>query len=293
MSFLIKVAHTLSCFPIFNPAKVLLEKNQMDFWLPLNRLQKLYLGSYMILHDYAQGTFPPTFADQAKAYEAEENFFFNLAGVDPAEALDSDMRKPFWFRNDRYIQYFLELCQCLEKCGVHPPQTILELGAGSGWMCEFLATMKFNAIATTIGSSSIEQIELRAQSLNAKSLDAHLRAFQAPMETVDEVLASENALPVDAVFVFEALHHAYDWEATFKAVFNCLKPGGWFLICREPNLLHTFVSYRVAKLSNTHEIGMSRSAMLQTLREVGFQKRVVLKNHFHFFIQPHWIAAQK
>lgn len=283
----------VSQLPVYRKAQQLEVENKENYWLPLSKLQKAYLGSYMVLQDYATGIFPPTFEDQAVAYEAEENFFFSLPGVDPEKALDSDLRKPFWLGNERYISYFLELCEALKVCDVKPPQTILELGAGSGWMSEFLALMQFRAIATTIGQSSVEQIHRRAKSLEAKGFCDSLVGFQAPMETIDAALYKHSEEPVDAVFVFEALHHAYDWQKTFHSVYKSLKPGGWFIICREPNLLHTVVSYRMAKFSNTHEIGMSRTAMLKVLKSVGFKERRVLKNHVHFFIRPHWIAAQK
>jgi 2-polyprenyl-3-methyl-5-hydroxy-6-metoxy-1,4-benzoquinol methylase len=286
-------ARIISQLPFYNQAEQLWQANEKDYWLHLNKFQKLYLGSYIILKDYAAGIFPPTFQDQAAAYEAEENFFFALPGVSPEEALESDLRKPFWFDNERYLKYFLELCDALNVCGIKPSQTVLELGAGSGWMSEFLATMNFRAIATTIGPSSVAQIHQRAKSLEAKGFSNSLTGFQAAMESIDVALQQQGEPLVDAIFIFEALHHAYDWQKTFSAVYRSLKPGGWFIICREPNLLHTFISYRAAKLSNTHEIGMSRTALLKTLDKIGFRKQIVLKNHLHFWIKPHWIAAQK
>lgn len=293
MTFLRSLAKFLSELPIYLNADKLWQANQKNFWLPLNKLDKLYLGSYLLLRDYAAGIFPPTFENQSLAYEAESNFIFALPGVDPAEALETEIRKPFWLGNERYLKYFIELCEALEKCGVKPPQTILELGAGSGWMSEFLAAMKFKVIATTIAPSSVEQIQKRSESLEVKGIKGNLKSFQAAMESIDLTLQEQGEPLVDVIFVFEALHHAYNWQKTFTAVSNSLKPGGWFIICREPNLLHTLISYRVAKLSNTHEIGMSRREMINSLRKNGFQKQIVLKNHLHFFIKPHWIAAQK
>jgi ubiquinone/menaquinone biosynthesis C-methylase UbiE len=49
--------------------------------------------------------------------------------------------------------------------------------------------------------------------------------------------ATEHLGPFDAVFVYEALHHAYDWRKACAEAYRCLKPGGWFLLCNEPNLL--------------------------------------------------------
>ncbi len=124
MGFFKYCAGVISKSPFYRKANDLWQANQKDYWLPLSKLEKVYVGSYIILRDYAEGYFPPTFTDQALAYEAEEQFFFALPGVDPAEALESDLRKPFWLGNERYLNYFLELCEALKSCGIAPPQTI-------------------------------------------------------------------------------------------------------------------------------------------------------------------------
>lgn len=288
-----KVANYLSDSFIFSRAEYLWQENQKNFWLPLKKWEKLYLGIYLILKDYAEGLFPPQFKDQQAAYDGEINYFNSLPGVDPNVALETDIRKPFWFGNCKYINYFLQLCQILEKCKIYPPQKILELGAGSGWMSEFLSVMKFNAIATTISHNSIEQIESRISSLKQKEFPVTLQCYETPMESVAEFLKDKNILPVNAVFVFEALHHAYDWQESLQSAFECLDKNGWLIICNEPNLVHTFVSYRIARLSKTHEIGMSKLSLTKTLKNIGFRKIVCFNNHLDLLIKPHWIAAQK
>ena len=293
MKLIQEIAGNLSNTFVFNRARYLWQENQSNFWLPLKKWEKLYLGIYIILHDYSEGLFPPKFADQQVAYECEINYFNELPGIDPDLALETDIRKPFWFRNYKYINYFLQLCQILEKCKICPPQTVLELGAGSGWMSEFLAVMKFNAIATTISHNSIKQIESRIKSLKQKEFPVTLQCYETPMESVGEFLKDKHVLPVDVVFVFEALHHAYDWQKSLKSAFKCLDKDGWLIICNEPNLIHTFVSYRIAKLSNTHEIGMSKLSLEKTLKQIGFKKIVCFNNHFDLLIKPHWMAAQK
>ena len=170
---------------------------------------------------------------------------------------------------------------------------ILELGASSVWMSEFLAVMKFNAIATTISHNSIEQIESRIRSLKQKNFSVMLQCYETPMESVADFFKDKNILPVNAVFVFEALHHADDWQKSLQSAFQCLDKDGWLFICNEPNLIHTFVSYRIAKLSHTHEIGMSKLSLTKTLKNIGFRKVVCFNNRLDLFIKPHWIAAQK
>ena len=295
MNILQKISQKISNCPFFTKAKKLWEDNQNNFFLPLNKFQKLYVGIYVILKDYSEGIFPPTFEDQQLAYDNEMNYFYNLPGIKPSLILDSEIRKPFWFSNEKYIKYFVKISEIMNKCGIKPPQKIIELGAGSGWMCEFFSAMKFQAIATTIAPDNIKQINKRIASLKEKDIDVTLQVFQTPMETIDEFFKENNPqiLPVDAVFVFEALHHAYDWEKSIESAFKSLKSGGWLLICNEPNLLHTFISYRVAKLSNTHEIGLSRSSLIKKMKEIGFQKIVTYSNKIDFMVKTHWIVAQK
>ena len=120
---------------ILQKSHLLWEKNQKNWGLPLSKLDKLLLGIYLILNDYSEGTFPPTFTDQQKAYEAEINSLFSLPGVSFSEAVDADMRKPFWFGNNKqYLQNFIELVSSFEKLNISPPKKILELGCGIGWL---------------------------------------------------------------------------------------------------------------------------------------------------------------
>lgn len=102
--------------------------------------------------------------------------------------------------------------------------------------------------------------------LEAKGLSPAFKFVAAPMESVHKAVATGS---FDAAFVYEALHHAFDWREAIRSAHACLRDGGWFLICNEPNVLHTCISYRVAKLSNTHEIGFRKSALVGELQKTG------------------------
>jgi 2-polyprenyl-3-methyl-5-hydroxy-6-metoxy-1,4-benzoquinol methylase len=288
-----RVSGALTRSALLRAGRHLWERNQADFMLPLSKSQKLMTGLYLILHDYAQGAFPPTFDDQQKVYDAEIAYSHSLPGVESQAFFDGAMRKPFWswrFVN-HYLTSFLELTRAFNDLGIRPPQRLLELGCGIGWMAEFLALMSFEVVGTSLAPDEIRHAKTRIASIEAKGVKAQLDFVQAPMETVNEAVG--DRLPFDVVYVFEALHHAYDWRQAIDASYACLRPGGWFLICHEPNLVHTLTSYRVAKLSNTHEIGFSRTELVAHLRHAGFRRVVILKNRASFFIRPHWIAAQK
>ena len=72
-----------------------------------------------------------------------------------------------------------------------------------------------------------------------------------------------------------------------------MKPGGWLFLFNEPNRLHTFVSYRVARLVNTHEIGFKIGEVKQHLRALGFTDTHIISRKPHLLVKPFSIAAQK
>lgn len=287
------LARALTKTPWLRGGAALWEKNRSDWHLPLSRADKLRCGTYLILRDYAEGRFPPRFDDREAAHEAEIAARSSLPGVDERQFVEAEMRKPFLWGGGQelYLGKYLRVCELLERCEVGPPSRLLELGCGSGWTAEFLALAGFNVTATTIAPADVEDARHRAPTLAAKGLDSTLEFRASPMEKVDETVRDLPAF--DAVLVFEALHHAFAWPEAIDAAYRCLRPGGWLLLCDEPNWLHTFVAYRVAKLSNTHEIGFTRGELRRKLREAGFQSIVVARNRLGFLVRPHWLAAQR
>lgn len=293
MYFFRQLAAFFSDSVIFSRGRKLWIENQSNWNLQLTKLDKLMAGSYIILHDYAHNRFPPTFSDQQQTYDAEIKFRFSLPGQDVETVAGMLMRKPFWSSKEMriYLNSLVALIELFEHLGICPPQKIVELGCGTGWMAEFLALRGFHVVGTTISPDDIKDARTRIVALEAKQLKASLFFRVAPMETVQ--YAVEDHLPVDAVFVFEALHHAYNWKKAISASYDCLKQGGWLVIANEPNILHTYISYRVAKLSNTHEIGFSRKELVEHLKLVGFVNIGIPKNYWSFGLKSHWIIAQK
>jgi SAM-dependent methyltransferase len=287
------LARTLTKAPWLRGGRQLWEQNRSDWHLPLSRTQKLRSGAYLILHDYSEGRFPPRFPDRESTHEAEIVARSNLPGCDERQFFEAEMRKPFLWGDgqEQYLRKYLQLSELLARCGVNPPARLLELGCGSGWMTEFLATSGFHVVGTTIGPADVEDAKRRVPALVTKGATGSLDFRASAMEEVDESV--RDLPPFDAVFVFEALHHAFDWRQAIDAAYRCLGPGGWLLLCDEPNWLHTFVSYRVARLSNTHEIGFTRRELRGHLRAAGFRKVLIGRNRFGFLVKPHWLAAQK
>ena len=269
----------------------LFEANSRNWNLPLSKTGKVLAGVFVILKDYSLGRFPPTFEDQARAYQAEINYIDSLPGVSPREMQEGQMRKPFWGSASlaKYSSNFVRLWRVLEELELKPKSRLLELGCGSGWMAEFLAIAGYSVVGTSIAPAEIALARKRVESLRAKALDSELIFRASPMEAVDKVVEGK----FDAAFVFEALHHAFDWREALRASYRCLKTGGWLILANEPNVLHTFVAYRVARLSNTHEIGFRQRDLLRELRTCGFQKIRIRAPKFNNLVSPHWISARK
>jgi cyclopropane fatty-acyl-phospholipid synthase-like methyltransferase len=151
--------------------------------------------------------------------------------------------------------------------------------------------MGYHVISTTLSPQDVKTAALRIESMKTQGLSAKLQFRACPMETVHEHVGELG--PFDAVFVFEALHHAFDWKASLASAFSCLRPGGWLLICSEPNYLHTAISYRVGKLSNTHEIGFWKGELTAQLRRVGFRRVYSRGKRPHCLFHLHWLMAQR
>lgn len=287
------MAGKLARSPFFSRGKRLYEQNCHQWGLPMSKFDKFLVGAYIILEDYSKGLFPPRFDDQAAAHAAEAAYRHGVPGLNTAALRSVELQKPFWFgrSTETYLGCYIRLTRLLQQLKLGPPARLLELGCGTGWMSEFLAISGFDVTGTDIAPLDIEDAMVRSMSVAAKGIDASLRFEISPMESVADTVGPKNHY--DAVFVFAALHHAFNWRDAIKSSFACIRPGGWLLICDEPNILHVFISYRIGKLSNTHEIGFSRGELIRHLKQVGFVSVKPVSTPFHFWLKPHWIIAQK
>jgi 2-polyprenyl-3-methyl-5-hydroxy-6-metoxy-1,4-benzoquinol methylase len=278
---------------LFARGKRLFEANRRCWNLSMTKWDKLLAGGYIILKDFAAGRFPPEFDDQAKAYQAEIDFYLSTPGQSLKTNVELHCRKPFWGPQGfaEYSAKFVKLLRIFEQIGLRPSQRLLEMGCGAGWMAEFLALSGYSVCGTTIMPMDIVIAKKRVAAWWARDLCNQLDFKVSAMESVDEALQERESF--DGVFVFEALHHAFDWRQAIKAAYRCLKASGWLILANEPNLLHTFISYRVARLSNTHEIGLSRKALIREMQQVGFSETRVFEPKLNNLISAHWIAARK
>jgi SAM-dependent methyltransferase len=287
-----RVAGLLADSFLMGRGRRLFERNCKEWNLEMSKFDKLLTGGFIILKDFSRGLFPPTFTDQAKTHQAEIDYYESTPGVTLDQNREAHMRKPFWGAAafETFGSGFVRLQRAFARIGVNPRQRLLELGCGSGWTAEFLALTGYSVVGTSIAPHEIDLATTRAESYRLKGLPNELSFQRSPMETVDEVAELGG---FDAVYVYQALHHAFDWRQAVAAAHRCLKPGGWLVLADEPNVLHTFISYRVARIGHIHEIGFSRKELLAHLKLCGFRKIEVLAPRFDNRVTPHWIAAQK
>jgi 2-polyprenyl-3-methyl-5-hydroxy-6-metoxy-1,4-benzoquinol methylase len=288
-----KAARALSDSLLLKRGRELWAQNALQWEMPLSKWDKLWCGAYIILRDYSDHIFPPKFEDQSKAYENEINYTKSLPGYTVEQAKIACATKPLWGAKNstRYMAQFNRLYSMLESVGVRPPQKLLELGCGCGWMAEFLAVAGYSVLGTSISPIEIEWAKEKVKALECKQTTGRLSFLAEPMESADTIPGGRESF--DAVYIYEALHHAYDWRKAIKASANLLKKGGWLLLANEPNVLHTFISYRVARLSKTHEIGFHRSELISELKGCGFDNIEVLAPKWNNWVRAFWIIAQK
>ncbi len=278
---------------LFSRGRRLSELNSQNWLLPLSKLEKLLCGGYLILKDYSEGKFPPRFDDQARTYQGETNYHNSLPGLSAEQVEAGEMRKPFWDADTlaKYLSSFQRLLKVFEELGIRPKSRLLELGCGHGWMAEFFALCGYSVVGSSLVPREIQMANRRVASLQAKGVPFDLSFIEAPMESIDRCVA--DGLAFDCVYVFEALHHAFDWRLTIAAAYRCLRPGGWLVIANEPNRLHTYISYRVGRISNTHEVGLKRSELIEALKASGFLRMRVIQPRLDNFVTAHWIAARR
>ncbi len=292
-SLLRRIAGVCASSFLFNKGRRLWEQNSKDWNFPLSKSGKIWCGTYIILRDFAEGVFPPRFDDQAQAYQNEIDYNASIPGVTLEEVQKIHATKPFWNAAtcEKHLGDFIHLFRVLEQHGIKPGQRLLELGCGSGWMAELLALSGYSVVGTTISHYDIPLANQRIEVLKHKAVNSELKFIACPMESVDAIAELRGTF--EAVYVYEALHHAYDWRKTLRAAITTLKPGGCLLIVNEPNWLHTFISYRAARLSRTHEIGFSKNALVRELKSAGFHDVNVLRPAIDNWVSPLWITARK
>lgn len=247
------------------------EKHITDWQMGGSFLKKLLANVYLILHDYGQGDFPPKLVCREETFESEREQLKALDFQSWDQTFIDVMAKPFSSRG-HWLKHYLWstglIMDTLEKRGVPPGSRLMELGCGMGWLAEFLALRGYAVTGTTIAPIDILHAKNRAESIKIKGLKSDLQFVCTPMEEVHRQV--DISKPFDAVYCFEALHHAFDWRESLTAASKCIRRGGSLFLFCEPPALHTYVCYRSAKILKTHEIGFKRKELIAHIKKLGY-----------------------
>ncbi len=280
--------------PIGRYGDRLWEANETDAHMQLSKLQKLVVTLYLVVRDSEAGKFPPRPADTIEeAHAREREYLDRLAGVSRKEMDRLGLQKPFWGGRDmqRLLQDFCRTDRIFRSAGLEPPARLLELGCGSGWFAELFARCGYDVLGTTLDPQTVSLAQRRARAFDTLGKDGSLSYTTAAMEELSTTLQGEK--PFDAAFMYEALHHVHDWRQSLTECAKVLRPGGKLLIANEPNLIHTIKSYRVAQLTGTHEIGMSRPALIEHLLANGFSDVRIVRHRLACGLLPIWLLATR
>jgi SAM-dependent methyltransferase len=178
--------------------------------------------------------------------------------VDAAAFRSYLQRKPFSDADaSRYLMDMSQILRLLPK----PPARILDLGVGSGWTSEILAWSGYDVVGLDICPDMIEI----ANNKLSPTLPLSFAVYDY-----------ENPLPysdMDAVVMYDALHHAEKEQLAITRAYAALRPNGVF-ICIEPGQGHSLTEDTKAavKKFGVTEKDMPFSYVRQLLASAGFRQ---------------------
>ncbi len=158
---------------------------------------------------------------------------------------------------------------------------ILDFGAGSGWISEFIVRMGLRATAFDIHSNLEECLKRRAQADDR--IEENLLSFAH---------GDGHAMPFEKNFFghllcFDTLHHMKDYPKVFSEFFRVLRPGGRAIFV-EPGAGHSTSPETLAFIEEQKkhdENWIERDVVLEEMdliaREAGFKTGLSIVPMFH------------
>jgi len=160
----------------------------------------------------------------------------------------------------RLIHDFAVMLSCLRPA---PGDRVLDLGAGSCWVSEWLRRYNIETISADI---AIDMLRVGRARLGPEALVVAADAEALP-------LASES---VDHVVILNAFHHLPDGPAALREIHRVLRPGGR-LFLGEPGRGHADASSSVDAVDayGVQEEDVIASTLVADCRRAGFARAVL------------------
>ena len=189
--------------------------------------------------------------------------FYNLARKHErwdGDGLDADTHR-----------HFCDFANLAVALALPPGARILDIGCGSGWLCEFFARFGYDVTGIDISSELIEMARERLRKIpygadHETDLRYHFLVHDIETAALEETF--------DAIICYDALHHFEDEHAVFKNIAAMLNYGGQLFVLegeRPPEGSATEEELRgVMRQYETLESPFTRDYLLSLLRENGF-----------------------
>ena len=189
--------------------------------------------------------------------------FYNLAHKHcrwEGEGLDADTQR-----------HFCDFANLAAALALSPGARILDVGCGSGWLCEFFARFGYNVTGIDISAELIAMAQERLGKVpfgadHEKGLCYRFLVHDIEMTALDECF--------DAIICYDALHHFEDEHAVIKNLASMLEHGGQLFVIEgelPPAGSTTEDELRdVMREYETLESPFTRDYLLSLLRDHGF-----------------------
>lgn len=166
-----------------------------------------------------------------------------------------------------------KLDDALRRAGLEPRGTVVDLGAGTCWLGAWLARRPDvdRVLAVEFSARRLEQlapVAIAHLDAPANKIERHVADFYA--HGLGDAIA-------DWIFMDAAFHHAPDPVALARVAFDLLRPGGRFVLTREPTttLFRRTRDHGEEDDHGTFEREYRASEYLAYMRQAGFSAKRV------------------
>jgi SAM-dependent methyltransferase len=168
-------------------------------------------------------------------------------------------------------RHFCDFANLAVALALPPGARILDVGCGSGWLCEYFARFGYNATGIDI---SPDLIELARERLGKVPFGADHEAGTAYRFLVHDIEAAALDETFDAIICYDALHHFEDERSVLKHLFGMLEYGGQLFVMEGEQPAEESVTGEelrgVMEQYETLESPFAREYLLTLLRDNGF-----------------------
>ncbi|HEX7829542.1 MAG TPA: class I SAM-dependent methyltransferase, partial [Thermoanaerobaculia bacterium] len=143
-----------------------------------------------------------------------EQYFAGLTSV------DSQLAKPFSSPNDAPA-ILISAGVVLQAAGLLPGMTVVDFGAGTGWLTRSLAQLGCRVISVDVSQSALDisRRDLEARPLAGTQPSPSFLRFDGRKLDLDDA-------SVDRIICFDAFHHVPNPNDVLREFARILKPGG-------------------------------------------------------------------